>query len=134
MNINKDKILALLPKIGKILEITIVSVLLVLLLIRIFVKDPEYYRDNKQEQKAIQLKVDSLYKKQDSISLKIENLEKGNILFYEVISRNNELMEANNKKIETLRRLYNEKINSIDRYTVTDLDSFFRANYGQYYK
>ena len=134
MNINKEKILALLPKIGKTLGIILSAIIIVLLLIRIFVKDPLYYKDNKQEQKIIQSKVDSLYKKQDSLAIKIENLEKGNILFYEIISRNNELMEANNQKLEKLRRLYNEKINSVDRYTVTDLDSFFRAKYGQYYK
>jgi len=129
-----NKILPLLPKIGKIAGYIISAAIVVLLLIKIFVKDPGYYKINKQEQKTIQLKIDSINKKQDSLSLKIENLEKGNILFYEIISKNNELIDANNKKLETLRRLYNEKINSVDHYTVTDLDSFFRANYGQYYK
>lgn len=121
-------------KIGKGIEITFIFLLLVFTIAKIFIKDPEYYISNKQEQKAIQSKVDSISLQQAKLSEDIKTLQQGQIIFYDIVKQSVEEIENNNKELIKLRKQYNEKLNRTDIYTISDIDSFFRAKYPNLYK
>ena len=129
-----DKILNILPKIGRILGIVISGILVILLIIRMFVKDPEYRKDAKKEQKILQGKIDSIYLKKDSLNGRIANLEQSIVMFYDIIDQANEKQNQTIKEIKNLRKYFNEKIKAVDRYNISDLDSFFKSRYPQYYE
>lgn len=129
-----DKFKTFVNKWGRILGIITAISIIILILIALFVRDPEYYRDSKREMKESKAKVDSIYRNQDSLNLEIQNIKKAQIMFYDIIAQTNESVQQNNKKIDNLRRYFNEKINSVDKYTISDLDSFFRTRYARYYQ
>lgn len=133
-NNTSNKFVELINKFGKFLGIAISIVVFLLLIIKIFVKDPQYYKDNKKAIQISQSKIDSIYKKQDSLSLKLEDLEKGQIMFYDIISQSNVNQQKIESEINNLKKYFNEKINSVNNYSISDLDSFFRTKYSRYYQ
>lgn len=83
--------------------------------------------------KSIDLKVDSLKQDNQFIVERMYELEKKQTLFFDLINQNNVLIKENNKELVRLKRIYNEKINSINGYNVSQLDSFFTSKYKDFY-
>lgn len=83
--------------------------------------------------KSIGLKVDSLKQDNQFIVERMYELEKKQTLFFDLINQNNVLIKENNKELTRLKRIYNEKINSINGYNVSQLDSFFTSKYKDFY-
>jgi len=131
MDINKFK--DIFNKVGKVIGITIAAILLILLAIRIFVKDPQYYKDAKQTRKEYKATTDSIYSKINLFNSRIDNMELGQKMFYDIISQSNQNQLKIQQDIKNLRKYFNEKINRVDRYNISDLDSFFKSRYKQYY-
>lgn len=117
----------------KIVANIAIGISVILILIGLFVKVPGYYKDHKKEVKEIKAEIEPITLKQDSLEQSIEDIKIAQRMFYDVIMKSNENQATILKKINNLRREMNEKINSVNNYTITDLDSFFRQRYSQYY-
>jgi hypothetical protein len=87
------------------------------------------YSDNKH----IEEKIDSVKVYNEFISEKIVELEQNQEVFNEIITKNNELINENNKELSKLKRAYNDKIKTVSNYNVAQLDSFFAKRYKEYY-
>lgn len=82
-------------------------------------------------------KIDNTYKKEiDSLCKVIENVEKKQeILYQEIKVLNNDILKtderiSNIKQQKTIvKQIYHEKINAVDTYNDTELDSIFAKRY-----
>jgi len=82
-------------------------------------------------------KIDNTYKKEiDSLTKVIENVEKKQeILYQEIKNLNNDISQtdikiSNIKQQKTIvKQIYHEKINAVDTYNDTELDSIFAKRY-----
>jgi len=82
-------------------------------------------------------KIDNSYKKDiDSLSKVIENVEKKQeILYQEIKNLNDDILQtdvkiSNIKQQKTIvKQIYHEKINAVDTYNDTELDSIFAKRY-----
>ena len=92
--------------------------------------------DTKQtlsDNKHIEEKIDSVKVYNEFISEKIVEIEQNQEIFNEIITKNNELINENNKELSKLKRAYNDKIKTVSNYNVAQLDSFFAKRYKEYY-
>jgi cell division protein FtsB len=119
---------------GKIILDTIIGALVIFLIIVLVTGDPNYFKQDKKTIKQIEQKIDTLKTNNDFITQRMFELEKNQIQFYDIINQNTELQRQNNQQLIKLQKLYNAKINSVNNYSIDDLDSFFRARYSQLYK
>jgi cell division protein FtsB len=82
-------------------------------------------------------KIDNTYKKDiDSLTKVIENVEKKQeILYQEIKNLNDDILQtdvkiSNIKQQKTIvKQIYHEKINAVDTYNDTELDSIFAKRY-----
>jgi len=82
-------------------------------------------------------KIDNTYKKEiDSLTKVIENVEKKQeILYQEIKNLNDDILQtdvkiSNIKQQKTIvKQIYHEKINAVDTYNDTELDSIFAKRY-----
>lgn len=115
-----------------ITNIIFVAIPLILLYIYVDRNSAEIKQTAKVNQK-IETKVDSLKVDNQFIVQRMYELEKNQIMFFDMINQNNLLIKENNKELLNLKRIYNEKISSINSFNITQLDSFFTSRYKEYY-
>lgn len=116
--------------------IDIIIVIIPILLIWIYltgIKTPKEVKDALNTNKVIEVKIDSLKQDNQFIVERMYELEKKQTLFFDMINQNNDLIKENNKELLRLKRIYNEKINSVNGYNVSQLDSFFANKYKDFY-
>lgn len=104
-------------------------ILIVGIYILISRKTPSDVKITEQNNKKLELVVDSLKASNASLSKKIIDLEATQALYQDQIRKNNDSIDANNKELTKLKKFYNEKINSINSYNTNELDSFFSNRY-----
>jgi hypothetical protein len=94
---------------------------------------PEVKETIKQN-KLIESKVDSLKTDNQFIVERMYEMEKNQAMFFDMVNKNNELIQENNKQLSKLKKIYNDKISNVGTYDVSQLDSFFTERYGLYTK
>lgn len=119
---------------------TVSGAIIIYVVIVLSIGNPADYKRTKKELKAIQSQVDSINKVQANNQYKIDSLNK---LVPELnkkidknnnsIRYNNSKIDENNQKLNKIKSEYHEKINSVDKYQPSDVDSFFAHRYKQYY-
>ena len=127
----------LVDKIKSINRRTLVDIIMIgtpIVLIYIYFNlNPSEIKQTLKDNKKIESKVDSLKSDNMFIVERMYELEKKQAMFFELIDQNNNLIRENNKELQKLKRIYNEKINSISSYNTNQLDSFFANRYKEYY-
>lgn len=119
-----------LKMIGKQAIAIIVAAIVVLLLLK-FLFSTKYFPKNPNNA-LIERKIDSLYRQQDSLNKILLNVRKSQEQLVQKGEENNKLIENNNRELQILKNKYNEKINGVNNYSPTQLDSFFTDRYGKY--
>lgn len=107
--------------------------LVLYLIIWIFQGNLKEFKDSNKSVKKIEKKVDSLWSENDFRNERLYEIELSQIRLEEELKKNNILVSENNKKINELKRIYNEKIRSVDHFTIDDIDSFFAKRYPDKY-
>ena len=123
-------------KINRRLIVDIIVILIPIFLIYLYFTAMSTLPEIKQtfkENKNIQLKVDSIKADNEFIVNRMYELEKNQAIFFQMVNKNNELIQENNKQLSKLKKAYNDKINSVSTYDVSQLDSFFTNRYRDYY-
>lgn len=117
-----------------IMDIIVIAIPVIILYIYFsgFGTPPEVKQAIK-DNKEIQLKVDSLRKDNEFLVSRMYQFERNQTLFYDMISKNNDLISENNKQLTKLKKDYEKKITSINSYNFSQLDSFFANRYKEYY-
>ena len=90
---------------------------------------PAEVRQTLKENKKLQEKIDSLSQYNTSLSSELLSLEQNQASLNSLIKENNGLIEENNNQLNKLKKLYNAKIDSVNGYTISQLDSFFTKRY-----
>lgn len=123
-------------KANRRLIIDIIIVLIPIFLIYVYIVGmgtlPEVKETLKQN-KLIESKVDSLKNDNQFIVQRMYEMEKNQAMFFDMVNKNNELIQENNKQLSKLKKIYNDKISNVGTYDVSQLDSFFTKKYGDYY-
>ena len=132
MDINIKKILS---KIGRktIIDIVVLLIPVMLIFLYFYLKNSPQFKKVFNDNKKIEEKIDSIKLNNDFIARRMYELEKNQVIFYELINKNNLLIQQNNKELIKLKKIYNDKINDVNGYNVSQLDSFFRNRYKDYY-
>jgi len=97
-------------------------------------RNPSIIKQTDKDNKILQLKADSFAKANLILQSKIDSLQSNQQQYFDLIKKNNDLIQQNNNNLIQLKKLYNEKINSINNYSTSQLDSFFTNRYKDYYK
>lgn len=114
------------------IDIIIITIPLVLIYVY-FNLNPSEIKQTLKNNKKIESKVDSLKEDNKFIVERMYELEKRQTMFFDLINQNNDLIKENNKELQKLKKIYNEKINSVSSYNISQLDSFFADRYKDYY-
>jgi hypothetical protein len=126
----------LFSKIDRKLIVDLVVLLIPIMLIYLYFyleNSPEIKKVN-GDNKKIEQKIDAIKSDNDLIMQRIDEFEKNQTVFFDLIDKNNFLIEQNNKELIKLKKAYNDKINNVNGYSVSQLDSFFRNRYKDYYE
>jgi len=123
---NKEKLKAL----GQQVLVVLVAAILVLLALK-FLFSTKYFPPNSYD-KAAEKQLQILKRSQDSLSNLLIEVRKDQQNLLKKEEENNRLIENNNRDLQIIKNKYNEKVNSINGYTPTQLDSFFTDRYGKY--
>jgi peptidoglycan hydrolase CwlO-like protein len=108
-------------------NIVIIAVLILIAwLVYIFsYKQPDYIDNHDSKIKVLDLKVDSLYKANEGLILKIDSLNNQiNNLDHQIGLKDN--------RIKTLKKITNEKVNAVDSFNNDELERFFTERYRYY--
>jgi hypothetical protein len=79
--------------------------------------------------KVLETKVDSISENQNFLISRIYQMEENQLHFSDAINRNNMLIQRNNQQLDKLKKVYNEKITTVNHYSYNQLDSFFAKRY-----
>lgn len=79
--------------------------------------------------KAIQATVDSMNETQSFLAERMMEMESRQISFDEKIDENNRQLARNTVELSRIKKMYYEKIRSVNSYSTSQLDSFLRARY-----
>lgn len=90
---------------------------------------PEQLKQTLVENKKIQDKIDSINQYNKSLVNRISNLETIESGLNKSINKNNDLLKENNYQLDKLKKSYAEKIDSVNNYSIYQLDSFFTKRY-----
>jgi hypothetical protein len=115
-----------------LIDVVIIAIPVLLIYFFLNQKTPET-RDTFEENKRIESKIDSVKVYNEFISDKIVQLEVNQQAFNDIITKNNMLIEENNKELSKLKKVYNAKINNVNGFNVSQLDSFFTNRYKELY-
>jgi hypothetical protein len=115
-----------------LIDVVIIAIPVLLIYFFLNQKTPEM-KDTFEENKKIEAKIDSVKVYNEFISDKIVQLEANQEAFNDIIVKNNILIEENNKELSKLKRVYNAKINNVNGFNVSQLDSFFTNRYKELY-
>jgi hypothetical protein len=131
-----EKVTNIIKKISNktVLNILIVLILILSIYLVFYLKNPPYVKETINENKLMQKKIDSILLNNDFIIFRMYEMEKKQSVFSNMINQNNELIKENNKELLKLKKIYDEKINSANNYNTSQLDSFFRNKYKDYYE
>jgi hypothetical protein len=88
---------------------------------------------SKDEIKALQLKIDSVYNDQKFMTDRMYKIEANQIIFQEKINENNNKITDKIDNLAKLNKIYYEKIKPVNTYNSNQLDSFFKSRYKDYY-
>jgi len=116
-----------------ILDIVIIAIPVIIIYIYLTGINPSEIRQTTKDNKKLELKIDSIRVDNQFVAKKMTDMETNQIQFFEIIKKNNEAIQENNRQLLILKRLYNAKINSVNGYSVSQLDSFFTNRYKEYY-
>jgi hypothetical protein len=116
-----------------ILDIVIIVIPVIIIYIYLTGINPSEIRQTTKDNKKLELKIDSIRVDNQFVAKKMTDMETNQIQFFEIIKKNNEAIQENNRQLLILKRLYNAKINSVNGYSVSQLDSFFTNRYKEYY-
>jgi len=108
----------------KLAEIVGGVLLIILISIDIFVPKPHMPKED-------QRRFDSLQQQNITLNKVIRKLDSVNVKYFDSITRLNSQMEQLSKDNTVIKHVYHEKIITIDKYNVSDLDSFFSKRYSQ---
>ena len=111
----------------------IVIAIPIILIVMYFNLKPGYVNDTLNNNNKIEKKIDSIYYYNSLLTNKIIQLEEKQMLFMDILNENNLIIEKNNKELAKLKQQYNDKINSINSYNISQLDSFFTSRYKDKY-
>jgi len=117
-----------------VIDIIIVFIPIALIYIYMMSVNPSEIRQTLKDNKKIEQKIDSIKENNQSVNQRMSSMEKNQVEFYDIIKKNNEAIQENNKELLILKRLYNAKINSVNSYNISQLDSFFTNRYKKYYR
>jgi hypothetical protein len=115
-----------------LIDVVIIAIPVLLIYFFLNQKTPDT-KDTFEENKRIESKIDSVKVYNEFISDKIVQLEVNQQAFNDIITRNNILIEENNKELSKLKKVYNAKINHVNGFNVSQLDSFFTNRYKELY-
>lgn len=110
-------------------NIVIIALLGFLVYIAYVNTTPAEVRQTLKENKKLQDKIDSISQYNKSLSDEILSLEENQAALNNLIHDNNDLIQENNNQLIKLKKLYNAKIDSVNGYTISQLDSFFTKRY-----
>lgn len=116
-----------------IVDIVIIAIPVIIIYIYLTGVNPSEIRQTTKDNKKIELKIDSIKADNQLVSKRMVDMEINQIQFFDIIKKNNEAIQENNKQLLILKRLYNAKINSVNGYSVSQLDSFFTSRYKDLY-
>lgn len=102
-------------------------------LLYMFIGSPADLKNALKLNAQLEKKIDSLKTDNTKIDSKLMVLGRNQIMFVNMIETNNQLMQKNNEDLKNFRNVFNKKINNVDTYTISELDSFFRKRYQQFY-
>lgn len=128
-----EKAIAYLFKGKNLMNIVIILIPIILIYVYMAGVSPKEIRQTLNDNKKIESKVDSIKSDNQFIVERMYELEKKQVQFFELITKNNDLIQENNKELLKLKKLYNAKINSVSNYSTSQLDSFFTSRYKEYY-
>lgn len=124
----------LLCRIDRRVLIDIIIISIPIILIYIYVSfEPSKLKETLKQNKVIDKKIDSIMDNNKFIMERMFELESKQIVFLDMVNENNFLIRENNRELVNLKRIYNEKINSVNNFNISQLDSFFTTRYKDYY-
>lgn len=131
-----NRIKKLLGKVDRKLVVDLVVLLIPIMLICLYfyLQGSSDFKKVIIDNKKIEDKIDGIKSDNDLIMQKMRELEENQTVFFDLIDKNNTLIEQNNKELIKLKKAYNDKINNVNGYSVSQLDSFFRNRYKDYYE
>lgn len=132
-NIPKDGVFKKIGKTGELILAIILAVGILYAIIYFAVGGNPIVKANEKEFKKVQTSIDSIKNDNKFLIERVFEMEKNQIAVQESIDQNTALIEISNQKIDKLNKIYHEKIRNTNSYTPSQLDSFFRARYKEYY-
>jgi hypothetical protein len=112
---------------------TVAGAVIIYLLINLANGNAAEFKQLKKDNKVLQVQIDSVRKDNNFLISRIYEVEKSQILVNQKIDENNLQIERNNTNLIKLQKAYHAQISNVNYYSITDLDSFFRARYAGYY-
>jgi hypothetical protein len=109
----------------RFLYLTVICLLFVGLAYLLFSDSEEYVGEYEIKIETLGKKVDSLDVINDGLTLKIDTLNQ------EVIKLDREI-DLKDNRIETLKKVTNEKVNAVDSFNSDELERFFTERYRYY--
>lgn len=122
-----------LSKIGQYVLFFVAIGLMILILFK--VQNPSYLNDFKKQNKKIDSSQDSIKNQLKFVQEQIFQMELHQSELSDKVNEGNAKIDVNNKEIQKLRKIYNEKINNtVDHLSISQLDSFFAERYKRFYE
>lgn len=90
---------------------------------------PSIIKQTERANAQLEKSIDTLKQNNLALESKVAEQEKTIQGFVDIVNKNNSLIQQNNAQLNSLKKLYNEKINSITNYSTSQLDSFFTNRY-----
>jgi uncharacterized protein HemX len=115
---------------GKVLIYVIIGVLLVIgIWYYVATRPPKINQQTIEKNEILEKSVDSLLQKNKELETRTVELENKVKEQNSKVDKNNVQIQKNNTELDKLKKQYNEKINAVDNYTPSDIDSFFTNRY-----
>jgi hypothetical protein len=134
--LSKDSLEKAIKRGSKALEFSIyifIALVLIYGLSVLFTGSDPIERKVKKANSQIEKKVDSSLNRIKFLEERSYEFEKKQIILEDLIFQNNQLIIQNNSKLDKLNKIYGKQINNARSYSISQLDSFFRARYKDYY-
>lgn len=92
-------------------------------------RPPAINKETIEKNEVLQKTVDSLLERNKDYEEKNLELEKKVQEVNARVDKNNTQIQKNNTELDKIKKQFNEKINAVDNYTPSDIDSFFTNRY-----
>lgn len=115
---------------GKVLIYVILGILLAIgIWYYIATRPPKINQETTEKNEVLQKSIDSLLLKNKDLEARTIELEKKVDEQNAKVEKNNAQIQKNLTELDKIKKQYNEKINAVDNYTPSDIDSFFTNRY-----